>query len=59
MTSSEKDMGAIVNSGDDEAFKSEHAERTAPVPESIAGMSEAELRTMEKKMVRKMDMVIM
>jgi hypothetical protein len=57
MTSSEKDMSAVVN--DDEAFKSEHAERTAPMPASIAGMSEAELRTMEKKMVRKMDMVIM
>lgn len=59
MTASEKEVDAVVHSGDDEAFKAEHTEQTVPMPSSIASMSAEEIRIMETKMVRKMDIVIM
>lgn len=59
MTLPEKEVDPVVHSGDDEAYKTEHAEATAPVPESLMNMTEAELSDLQKKMVRKMDIVIM
>ncbi|EON97205.1 putative mfs transporter protein [Phaeoacremonium minimum UCRPA7] len=53
----------VLSTLDDEILKSEmkHVEGEEPVtmPESLRGMSEADLQKLETKMVRKMDLVIM
>ena len=53
----------VLSTVDDEILKSEmkHVEGEEPVtmPESLRGMSEADLQKLETKMVRKMDLVIM
>lgn len=52
-----------VSTVDDEILKSEmkHVEGEEPVamPESLRGMSQEDLKKLETKMVRKMDLVIM
>lgn len=59
MTASEKGVDAVIHSGEDDGFKAEHAENMKRLPESLIHMSEAEIKVLETKMVRKMDMVIM
>lgn len=39
--------------------KRDYTEDAAPKPESLRSMSQEEINTLEKKMVRKMDLVIM
>ncbi|KAH8169822.1 major facilitator superfamily protein [Sarocladium implicatum] len=55
MPNSEKDFGEQII--DD--VKGQQVEDAAPIPESLRAMSPEEIRTLEKKMVRKMDIVIM
>ena len=55
MPNSDKDFGEQII--DD--VKGHQVEDAAPVPESLRHMSPEEIRTLEKKMVRKMDIVIM
>lgn len=63
MAPSEKDIdekATAVHSGEDDLVKSDKEEHEAVVmPEDIRNMSEAEIESLRKKMVRKMDMVIM
>ncbi|WWD06976.1 hypothetical protein V865_005073 [Kwoniella europaea PYCC6329] len=52
----------VVPLGDDDIIKHEHdhvENAAAPMPDSFRDMTEDERKAMEKKMVRKMDMVIM
>lgn len=55
MPGSDKDFGAQTI--DD--VKHQQVEDAAPMPESLRGMTAEEISKMEKKMVRKMDLVIM
>ncbi|VUC22536.1 unnamed protein product [Clonostachys rosea] len=55
----EEVVGSATHVGDEEIAKPLPNEHTLPKPESIANMSEGDLGTLRKRMVRKMDMVIM
>ncbi|CAI6086743.1 hypothetical protein V2G26_009724 [Clonostachys chloroleuca] len=61
MGSSDKDeaLGVAVHVGDEENIKAEHDEHTLPKPDSIATLNDEELNLLKKRMVRKMDLVIM
>jgi hypothetical protein len=50
---------AIVDVKDEELVKPKHIEETVHKPESIQSMTDEELLLLKKKMVRKMDIVIM
>lgn len=55
MSNSDKDFGEQII--DD--VKGHQVEDAAPMPQSLRHMSPEEIRTFEKKMVRKLDLVIM
>lgn len=55
MVNSEKDFGDQVV--DD--VKKDQTEEAAPIPESLQSMSDEDIQKLQKKMVRKMDIVIM
>uniref|UniRef100_A0A8H7MZ28 Major facilitator superfamily (MFS) profile domain-containing protein n=1 Tax=Bionectria ochroleuca TaxID=29856 RepID=A0A8H7MZ28_BIOOC len=55
----EEVVGSATHVGDEEIAKPVRNEYLLPKPESIANMSDEDLGTLRKKMVRKMDMVIM
>ena len=48
----------VENAGDDDVIKPDH-ESPVVMPESLRNMSDGELKKLETKMVRKMDLVIM
>jgi hypothetical protein len=50
---------AVVDMKDEELVKPKHIEETVHKPESIQSMTDEELLVLKKKMVRKMDIVIM
>ncbi|CAI6089327.1 unnamed protein product [Clonostachys chloroleuca] len=55
----EEVVGSATHVGDEEIAKPVRNEYLLPKPESIANMSDEDLGTLRKRMVRKMDMVIM
>ena len=59
MSEKEIDANATMALHEDDVSKKDLAEDAVAKPESIRNMSDEELRVLEKKMVRKMDLVIM
>jgi hypothetical protein len=55
MPGSEKEFGAQIIDN----VKHQQVEDAAPIPESLRDLSAEDISKMEKKMVRKMDLVIM
>ena len=61
MANDEKDAAMAVHAAgeEDAGLKPDMQGDSLQMPESIRNMSEAEIETMKKKMIRKMDAVIM
>lgn len=61
MTTNEKDAAMAVHATgeEDASSKPDMGNDTIPMPESLSSMTEVEIATLKKKMVRKMDLVIM
>lgn len=60
MSVSDKETATAVHAaGDDDTLKRDQAEEAVVMPESLRNMSDEDISQLRKKMVRKMDMVIM